>query len=211
MKKFTRILAVVMAAVMAMTAMCVCASAATYSWTGTWHTEWGDMKLTQNGSKVTGTYEHISGTISGTVSGNVLSGIWTQTNGKGKFKFVMSSDGKSFTGSYGYNDNEPTSGGWNGTRDKATVIDSSSGSDTKTTATSDSMMIIYLEDGDKINIGALVSGKKASSVKFSTSDSKVATVSSKGKVKAKSPGTAVITAKSGSTTIKIQVVVEADD
>ncbi len=123
MKKFTRILAVIIAAVMAMTAMCVCASATTYSWAGTWKTNWGDMTLTQNGSSVSGSYNWNGGKISGTVSGNVLSGTWTQTNGKGKFRFVMSSDGKAFTGTYGYNDAEPKSGSWDGTRDKASVID----------------------------------------------------------------------------------------
>ncbi len=207
MKKFTRILAVFMAAVIAMTAMCISAGAADYSWTGTWSTNWNDMKLTQSGSKVTGTYEFSGGKISGTVSGNTLTGTWTQTNGRqGKFKFVMSSDGKSFTGSYGYNNDSPNTAGWDGKRKTSVTY-----TQTQSTSSSETMLKIYLEEGESLKIGALVNGKNASSVKYSSSNSKIAKVSSKGKVKAVSAGTAVISVKSGSTTIKVQIVVEEDD
>ena len=306
MKKIRTLIAVLTAAVMAMTALCISSAAAAYSWTGTWDSSWGEMKLTQNGSKVTGTYTHDGGSISGTVSGNTLTGTWTEPGQRGRIKFVMSSDGKSFSGGWSYNDADPGDSGWNATRKTAvTTIDSTAkasaslsdvkwnssakkltftikfanvGSDawvgivpagtaddeksadkvdvtyiylsrltsgksaslsaslktgsyelrvyandsggallsrakfkvgsTSSALPSGTMLKVYLEKGKTLRLGAIVSGKNASSLKYSTSDSKVATVSSGGKVKGISAGGAVITVKSGSTAIKVYVVVE---
>lgn len=91
---------------------------------------------------------------------------------------------------------------------------SSNGSavDTDTSAsTKKTMLKIYPEEGDSLKVGALVSGKNASSVKYSSSNSKIAKVTTKGKIKALSVGNAIITVKSGNTSIKIYVVVEEDD
>ena len=64
------------------------------TWTGTWDTSWSGggarMHLTQNGNRVTGTFEYKGGTIDGTISGNRLTGRWTQTNGSGTIDFIMS-------------------------------------------------------------------------------------------------------------------------
>ena len=83
-------------------------------WTGTWNTSWSGggarMHLTQNGNRVTGTFEYKGGTIDGTISGNRLTGRWTQTNGSGTIDFIMSADGNSFTGNYDGNK------WWNGKR-----------------------------------------------------------------------------------------------
>ena len=53
----------------------------------------------------------------GTVSGRTLRGTWTEQGGSrtGRLEFVMSANGKSFTGTWGYND-DPLTRGWNGTR-----------------------------------------------------------------------------------------------
>lgn len=77
--------------------------------------------------------------------------------------------------------------------------------------TTETMLKVYLEEGESLKIGALVGGKDASSVKYSSSNSNVTKVSAKGKIKAVSVGKAVITVKSGNTTIKVQVIVEEDD
>jgi len=80
----------------------------TYSWTGDWSTNWGDMVLTQTGSKVTGTYTHDQGKITGPISGNTLTGTWSEEpsysppNDAGDVEFTMSEDGKSFTGQWRY-------------------------------------------------------------------------------------------------------------
>ncbi len=85
------------------------------TFTGSWQTDWGAMKLTQTGNRVQGTYEHDSGRISGTVSGNLFKGQWTEVptrkgpNDAGAVEFTLSADGKSFTGRWNYVGPPPTS------------------------------------------------------------------------------------------------------
>ena len=66
--------------------------------------------------------------------------------------------------------------------------------------------IIPMKKGTSIILGTeFISG--SGSVTWSTSDKSIATVTSSGKISAKKKGTAIITAKCGSTTIKIKVKV----
>lgn len=108
-------------------------SAPTGNWSGPWKTDFGAMTLSQNGNRVTGTYEFKGGRIDGTISGNVLSGTWTQTNGSGRFEFTLSADGRSFSGRWG-GGQTLTGGTWNGTAGAAPV--SAAGVWTGTWATS---------------------------------------------------------------------------
>ncbi len=85
------------------------------AWAGTWNTAFGTMVLQQQGSKVTGTYDYKDGRIEGTVQGAEFRGSWVQANGRGRFVFKLSADGRSFTGTWGYGDST-TDGGWSGTR-----------------------------------------------------------------------------------------------
>lgn len=71
-----------------------------------------------------------------------------------------------------------------------------------------SMMIIYLDEGDKLNIGALINGSVNNSVSYSSSNGNVAKVNSKGKITALKSGSAIITAKSGNVSVSIQVIIE---
>lgn len=64
---------------------------------------------------------------------------------------------------------------------------------------------ISLEKGDKLQLGTILSGE--GDVTWSSSKKSVATVSSKGKVTAKGTGTAVITAKTGDSAMKITIKV----
>lgn len=88
---------------------------------------------------------------------------------------------------------------------------SSNTSKTSTDATIDSAtgkmtaLTVTLKKGSTLQLGATVSGK--GTVAWSTSKRSVATVSDKGKVTAKAKGTAVITAKLGSTSYAITVKV----
>jgi hypothetical protein len=90
------------------------------TWTGTWNTDYGTMRLTQRGGSVTGTYDWPvrPGKLAGTASGSVLTGTWTEdppSTGTGPFEFVMSSDGLRFTGTW----SDVVGGGggtWSGTR-----------------------------------------------------------------------------------------------
>lgn len=80
---------------------------------GTYQTDFNEMRLIQNGNKVTGTYKHRDGKITGTLENQTLTGWWYQSNGKGRFKFVFNDNFNQFTGKWGYNDAEPSSA-WNG-------------------------------------------------------------------------------------------------
>lgn len=66
-------------------------------------------------------------------------------------------------------------------------------------------LTVTLKKGATLQLGATTSGKGA--VKWTTSKRSVATVTNKGKVKAKAKGTAIITAKLGSTSFAITVKV----
>jgi hypothetical protein len=94
-------------------------AAAGTGFAGTWSTNWGDMTLTGSGGSISGTYSHSQGSLQGTVEGNVLRFHWSQKgNGnKGAGKFTLSADGRSFTGSWNYNDDPDKAGSsWTGTR-----------------------------------------------------------------------------------------------
>jgi hypothetical protein len=80
---------------------------------GSYKTDFNDMVLSQDGNKVTGTYRFKGGTISGILEGHTLTGIWVQTNAKGKLEFVFDKDFSAFEGKWGYNDAAPTKK-WNG-------------------------------------------------------------------------------------------------
>ena len=66
-------------------------------------------------------------------------------------------------------------------------------------------LTINLKKGDTLSLGASVSG--SGTVKWSSSKPTVAAVSSSGKVTAKKAGSAIITAKCGSSSQKIKIVV----
>ncbi|MDD3981691.1 MAG: hypothetical protein PHT55_05765 [Spirochaetales bacterium] len=85
---------------------------------GIYDTDFKEMTLQLNGSKVTGTYTHADGKIEGTLEGRTLTGWWYQNNGKGRFVFYFSEGFDSFAGKWGYNDAEPTDQ-WNGKKKTA--------------------------------------------------------------------------------------------
>lgn len=68
-----------------------------------------------------------------------------------------------------------------------------------------SYLSVTLKAGDTLQLGAVVDGE--GTVTWSTSKKAVATVTTKGKITAKSAGTAIITAKLGSSSVKIKVKV----
>ena len=91
-------------------------------WSGVWDTTFGSMTLTQSGRSVKGSYDHDGGRLSGTVSGDVLSARWDETPTRagprdaGSLQFTLAPDGRSFTGTWRYDGDEPSvSRSWNGT------------------------------------------------------------------------------------------------
>jgi len=83
---------------------------------GVYLTDYGPLRLTRNGDQVRGVYStdgDQNSTVTGTVRGNVLSGRWTEPNGKGTFRFTLEPGGRSFKGSFA-NDGESVRSGWSG-------------------------------------------------------------------------------------------------
>ena len=97
--------------------------------TGTWKTDYGTMKLEQDGSAVTGTYTTDSGVIiDATISGRTLTGFWVEDasaancgsakddrNFWGRISFEFDEDFTSFKGKWRWCEQDPTEN-WNGKR-----------------------------------------------------------------------------------------------
>jgi hypothetical protein len=101
-------------------------------WSGTYYTNWGDMKLTQSGSSVVGTFGERNGVIEGTVDGNVLVFHWTEdqrsslTSSKKKvegsgimvYHVIEAGEGKvdehRIDGTWGYGTKKEGAGTWSG-------------------------------------------------------------------------------------------------
>jgi hypothetical protein len=84
---------------------------------GTWQSTYGEMQLTVNGSRVTGTYTSGGGEIVGVVSGDTMTFRWYETSRDqgGSGVFWLSEDGDSFTGEW-TNDGSEGVSSWSGTR-----------------------------------------------------------------------------------------------
>lgn len=81
---------------------------------------------------------------------------------------------------------------------------SSSGSSSTSTAKV-YYIVLYLEKGDRLSLGATIT--KGAKVTWKSSNTSVASVSSSGKLTAKGKGSAIITAKCGSSSKNIKVIV----
>lgn len=84
---------------------------ATTNMQGTWNSNFGELRLLQNGSRVFGDYKNV-GTIKGTIKGNLVSGTFTNGSKSGIFKWIL--DDKSFTGTWAWN-GQNLGGKWNAT------------------------------------------------------------------------------------------------
>jgi hypothetical protein len=89
------------------------------TWTGTWKTTHGAMRLAQTGGQLTGTYAACgaTATITGHVTGRSFDGTWSERcNGHGgRLHFTLAVDGQSFKGKWGYGGAAPTLS-WSATR-----------------------------------------------------------------------------------------------
>jgi len=90
-----------------------CAKSADFSgdWQTFWRTDSALLSLTQNGDRVTGSYQPYDGTVKGLVKGNVMEGTWDQPGASGTVVFALSEDGQVITGRFGNGEY------WNGFRD----------------------------------------------------------------------------------------------
>jgi hypothetical protein len=88
--------------------------------TGTYETSFNKFHMRQQGTAITGCYEHDEGLFNGTLEGRVAKLTWIEWGGKnqGPALFVFTPDGKSFRG-YWWHDTDkgrPVDGEWSGTR-----------------------------------------------------------------------------------------------
>lgn len=92
---------------------------------GTFETNYSPFHLRQQGTAISGCYEHDEGLFTGTMEGRVAKLTWTQDGGrrKGPAVFVFAPDGKSFRGTWWYDTDKAKApdGDWNGTRSSADV------------------------------------------------------------------------------------------
>lgn len=92
------------------------------SWAGTYTTSFGLTHLAPNASR--GDYAYNNGQIGMTyIDGSTIRGTWEQStsskqcaDGRYYGQFVFHASPGGFTGNYGYCDDPPTAGEWNGTR-----------------------------------------------------------------------------------------------
>jgi hypothetical protein len=94
-----------------------------WKFAGRWNTSYGRMTLQVDGDRVTGQYvygdKQVVGAIKGTVDGVRLSFEWDEPKGagRGRGRFDVSEDGRTFTGRWGQDTSEDGSGDWTGTRE----------------------------------------------------------------------------------------------
>ena len=90
---------------------------------GTYATNYGDFHLKQEGTSVTGCYEHKGGAIDGGIEGRVIKFIWSQSESKTKGPAVMvfTPDTQQMYGLWWNEGNDSPKGVWNGTRKTSTV------------------------------------------------------------------------------------------
>lgn len=88
------------------------------SFTGTFSSNWGPIKLQQNGYSVVGCYTHADGRITGSADGHVLRFDWVQRNGgnHGTAIMVLNSAGNFLNGAW-YGASGSMGGAWTGNRD----------------------------------------------------------------------------------------------
>ncbi len=236
MRKITKVLSVLMAAVMLMTALCVPASAASIEDTA---------KKISSGKEYSATIRDFDDCADYKIAVSKSGILKIDFTIKARFTgiYVYDSDGNALD----YDDISIKSGkyssysnyvevNWNKTIEKCVGavtykvkkgvyylrFDRTYGTDgsgklnftatfPSSSSSSSSAKISYLSievpKGSKMQLAAVVSAKTNQSVSWSSSKSSVVSVNSKGKITAKAKGTAVITAKLGSSTMKIRIKV----
>jgi len=91
---------------------------------GTYNTNSGAMHLLQQGTSVTGCYEHSGGLVTGGIEGHIVKLTWSQDDGKSRGPAVMvfSADGQNLYGLWWHEGHENEAGGlWSGPKKSATA------------------------------------------------------------------------------------------
>jgi hypothetical protein len=78
---------------------------------GRWNSNWGAVTLSGTGATVSGTWAE--GGVDGSLAGETLSLRWTHRTGtSGKANLAVGADGKTLSGSWGFDDKDAGEGDW---------------------------------------------------------------------------------------------------
>ncbi len=88
---------------------------------GTYATNYKAFHIRQEGTSVTGCYEHKEGLLEGGMDGRASAFTWTQSIGKGSATIVFASNGTRMTGIWWYADDPSNRGTWFGTKESSEV------------------------------------------------------------------------------------------
>jgi hypothetical protein len=78
---------------------------------GRWNSNWGAVTLSGTGATVSGTWAE--GGVDGSIAGETLSLRWTHRTGtSGKANLAVGADGKTLSGSWGFDDKDAGEGDW---------------------------------------------------------------------------------------------------
>jgi hypothetical protein len=89
-----------------------------HQWTGTWQTTWGEMRIRQDGDRITGTYAHANGRFEAELlPGHRARGRWYEGEAdtdklRGEFLWKLAPDGKNFAGKWSFGFEQPMTGIW---------------------------------------------------------------------------------------------------
>lgn len=97
-------------------ALCCALLLQAQDYSGTWNTNFGELRLIHEGNKIYGDYKEV-GIIDAAMGGDkIIRGDFTNNGKLGQFTFTMSADGKSFTGKWWWFDTPQQKGDWTGSR-----------------------------------------------------------------------------------------------
>lgn len=107
---------------------------------GVWNTTYGPLTILNLGGEVRGLYPSQMGAIKGRITGNVLEGEYKDNSGRGTIRFILSDDGRKFTGSWTKLEGSSGPGAaWNGEKVEVVLTtDTTSTSSTTSTPASSS-------------------------------------------------------------------------
>ncbi len=83
---------------------------------GTYHTNFGDMHIRQQGTSVVGCYEHSDGMLAGGIEGRVMKLSWHETAQEGPAIMVFSREGKQLFGLWWHTGDTGAGNNWDGTK-----------------------------------------------------------------------------------------------
>jgi len=84
-------------------------------WEGSWNTTFGTLQLQQDGNRIFGDYAKLGVIDAATDGQNRIRGEFTNRGKIGQFSFVLSADGKSFTGKWWWMGQAQNQSEWKGT------------------------------------------------------------------------------------------------